>query len=773
MDKTFQKQVTDLLHSDAHRGMREASAKQLHSAITRAALERIYPQWKPTQGKRAAYFSAEFLIGRLTAANLFNMQLLSDTVQLLADQGADPRTLEEVSDPALGNGGLGRLAACFLEAAATKGIPLDGYGIRYRYGLFRQRIEDGFQKEEADDWLAAGDPWSVRREDERIKIVFGDQAVWAVPYDMPVIGYGMQMINTLRLWQAEAIQPFDFALFDSGRYAAAFAEQVEAQTLTAVLYPNDNSPAGKRLRLKQQYFFAAASICDLWRRFKRDGGSDPMAFADTCVIQLNDTHPTVAIPEFLRLMTEEGMAFEDALTLTRRVFAYTNHTIMPEALEKWDVSLFKRVLPKVYPLVRSLQQALRRELRGMGVTDFEAYDILADGQVHMARMALFASHAVNGVAAIHTELLKTRVLPAWYARYPERFFSITNGITQRRWLLLANPELSALISERIGDGFITDLSQLQQLKSFADDHAFLEQLRFMRQKKKKQLAAYMEKKDGLALRWDFVLDVQIKRLHEYKRQLLNALSILDICFCLQDGSVDAFTPTAFVFGAKAAPGYYRAKAIIKLINAVAAYAAADPKLSDKIQVLFVSDYSVSYAEKLIPAADISEQISTAGTEASGTGNMKFMLNGAVTLGTYDGANIEIVREAGRENNYIFGATVEELEHIRPRYRPKELLANDPRLKRVVDALIDGTLDDGGTGMFRELYNALTEDDWQQADYYYVLGDFYAYQEARLRANGEYRTGDAFTRKGLLNIASAGFFAADRAVSEYAENIWDV
>lgn len=771
MDKTFQKRVMELLRAATHKEPAEATAKELHGAVALAAMERIYPLWKRDGRRRAAYFSAEFLIGRLTNANLFNMQLLEDTAQMLAEQGVDLRALEEVSDPALGNGGLGRLAACFLEAAATEDIPLDGYGIRYRYGLFRQRIEDGFQKETADDWLTCGDPWSIRREDERVEITFGDQTVWAVPYDMPVIGYGMRMVNTLRLWQAEAVKPFDFTLFDDGRYAAAFAEQVEAQTITAVLYPNDNSRVGKRLRLKQQYFFAAASLQDLWRRFKREGGTDPAAFADNCVIQLNDTHPTVAIAEFLRLMTAEGVEFAQALSLARRVFAYTNHTIMPEALEKWDVSLFKRVLPQVYPLVRSLQQELRRELRSMGVTDFEAYDILADGQIHMARMALFASHAVNGVAAIHTELLKMRVLPAWYARFPERFFSITNGITQRRWLALANPELSALITERIGDGWITELAQLQQLKAYAEDHAFLEQLRFMRQKKKKQLAGYMEKKDGLALRWDFLLDVQIKRLHEYKRQLLNALSILDICFRLQDGSLDDFTPTAFVFGAKAAPGYYRAKAIIKLINAVAAYAAADLKLADKVQVLFVSDYSVSYAEKLIPAADISEQISTAGTEASGTGNMKFMLNGAVTLGTYDGANIEIVREAGSENNYIFGATVEELEHIRPHYRPKELIANDPRLKRVTDALIDGTLDDGGTGMFRELYNSLTENDWQQADYYYLLGDFHAYQEARLRANREYREGDAFTRKGLMNIASAGIFAADRAVSEYAAKIW--
>ncbi len=768
MDQNFEKRIQDFLRGDA----KTATAKQWDRALAEAAMERIRPLWTKGEEKRAAYFSAEFLLGRLTAANLCNMHLYREAEEAMHVAGADIRALEEIGDPALGNGGLGRLAACYLDAAASSDIPLDGYGIRYRYGLFHQTIEDGFQKESADDWQVWGDPWSVRREDEKIEISFGEQRVLAVPYDMPIVGYGMKRINTLRLWQAEPLKQFDFTEFDNGRYAAAFAEKMEAETITAVLYPNDNTPAGKCLRLKQQYFFSAASVQDLWRRFRRAGG-EPLRFAEACAVQLNDTHPTVAIPELLLLLTEEGVDFSQALSVARGVFAYTNHTIMPEALEKWDVGLFKKVLPHLYPIVRQLQQELRRELQGMGVTDFDSFDILQDGQIHMARMALYASHAVNGVAAIHTELLKTRVLPAWYARYPERFLNITNGITQRRWLALANPELTALIAQRIGNGFLSDPDQLQQLKSFADDRAFLEQLRFMRQKKKKQLAQYMEKKDGLALRWDFLLDVQVKRLHEYKRQLLNALSILDICFSVKDGKLSDFTPTAFVFGAKAAPGYHRAKAIIKLINAIAAFAAADPIVSAKVQVLFVQDYSVSYAEKLIPAADISEQISTAGTEASGTGNMKFMLNGAVTLGTYDGANIEIVREAGRENNYIFGATVEALEHIRPHYRPVELLEQDPALKRVIEALIDGTLDDGGSGMFRDLYRSLTEDDWQQADYYYLLGDFRAYQETRLRANREYRESEAFMRKGLMNIACAGYFSADRAVREYARKIWGI
>jgi len=772
VEKQFQKDIEAALKVEPCVGVQDATPVQLYRAISRAALKRVYPLWNGERhGKRAAYLSAEFLIGRMTFSNLLNMGLLDETLRMLTEKGADIRMLEEIRDPALGNGGLGRLAACFLDAAATKGIPLNGYGIRYRYGLFRQKIENGFQVERADNWTQAGDPWSVRREEDRVQIELGDSTVWAVPYDMPVIGFGGHTVNTLRLWQAEAITPFDFSAFDSGRYAAAFSEKTAADILTAVLYPNDSTVAGKKLRLKQQYFFAAASVRDMLRDFKRKGNVDLETFADKYVIQLNDTHPVVAIPELLRLLTEEGLSFEKALEVAKTVFAYTNHTIMPEALEKWDVRVFKQVLPQLYPVVRQLQQALRKELRGAGITDFTDFDILADGQVHMARIALFCSHAVNGVAAIHSTLLKTRVLPHWYRLYPDRFHNVTNGITPRRWLALANPELSALITERIGDNWITDLSTLHQLRVYAEDTVFLEQLRWIKQKKKKQLAAYVEKQHGLTLRWDFMLDVQAKRLHEYKRQLMNALSILDICFSLQNGELPHFRPTAFVFAAKAAPAYYRAKAVIKLINAVAAYVENDPKLSDKVQVLFIPDYSVSLAEKLIPAADLSEQISTAGTEASGTGNMKFMLNGAPTIGTYDGANIEIVERAGKENNYIFGATVEMLDGVKGTYDPKALINADPRLKRVTDALIDGTLDDNGSGMFADLYRSLTEG--ADADYYYVLGDFNAYREARLQANADFGAGDTFAKKGLLNIAAAGFFSADRAIEEYAEHIWHI
>lgn len=772
MEKDFGREIEDILRMTAHVTLAQATAAQLYKAVCAAAMQRLYPQWQEkSTGKQAAYFSAEFLMGRMVFSNLLNMGLLEQTEQLFKDNGVDIRILEEIGDAALGNGGLGRLAACFLDAAATQGLTLNGYGIRYRYGIFRQRFENGFQKEEADDWTRCGDPFSVRREEERVQVHFGDQTVWAVPYDMPVIGFGCRTVNTLRLWQAEALTPFDFSLFNAQKYAAAFAERDAAETISAVLYPNDDGPAGKKLRLKQQYFFVSASLQDMLRRFKQSGETDMTLLSDRYAVQLNDTHPVIAIPELIRLLAGEGVDFDTALAIARRVFAYTNHTIMPEALETWDIALFRQVLPELYPIVRRLQQTLRQELGKMGVTDFAPFDILCDRRLHMARMALFGSHAVNGVAAIHTELLKTRVLPDWYRLFPTHFHNITNGITQRRWLALANPELSAIITERIGDGWLTHLEELRGLEKHADDPHLLEQLRFMRQQKKKQLAAYMEKKSGLLLRWDFLLDLQIKRLHEYKRQLLNAFSILDIYFRLKDGELPDFQPTAFLFGAKAAPGYRRAKAIIKYINEISRMIANDAAVSDLMQVLFVPDYGVSYAEKLIPAADISEQISTAGTEASGTSNMKFMLNGAVTLGTYDGANIEIVEHAGIENNYIFGATVEELQALRPHYAPQALLKQNDRLRRVVETLIDGTLSDDGTGMFAELYRSLTEADWQQADYYYLLGDFDAYCAARLRANADSVHTEGFFKKSLHNIAGAGYFSADRAVLEYAHEIW--
>ncbi len=775
MIKNFEQDVETLLRLAYHTTAEQATATQLYNAVSQAAMARVHGLWQaPKSGKRAAYFSAEFLVGRVVEANLLNLGLLEQTRDWLAKHGVSAAVFEEIEDAALGNGGLGRLAACFLESAATHDIPLDGYGIRYRYGLFKQYFEEGFQREAADDWTAFGDPWSVRREDERVQVTFADETVWAVPYDSPVIGYGGNTVNTLRLWQAEAVNDFDFSLFNAQKYEQAVRARNKAERISAVLYPNDDTNAGKKLRLKQQYFFSSASLQDMLRKYKAQHGTDFSQLPQAYAVQLNDTHPTIAIPELLRLLELEGVPFDTALGLVRKTFAYTNHTIMPEALETWSVPLFRAVVPQVYRYVVKLQKALQAELKQKGVTDLDRYAITDGERVYMARLAIFATHSTNGVARIHSELLKSTALPEWYAVYPERFQNKTNGITQRRWLALANPALAQLVTDTIGDNWLTKPTALKALEPFADDTAFLEKFAAVRAQNKARLAAYVREHEGVELRQDALYDVQIKRLHEYKRQLLNAFAVLDTYFGLKDGTITEFTPTVYLFGAKAAPGYFRAKGIIKFINEIAALIQSDAAVNEKMQVLFVSNYNVSYAEKLIPAADISEQISTAGTEASGTGNMKFMLNGALTLGTYDGANIEIVEQAGEENNYIFGARVEELAALREQYDPTALLAAQPRLKRVVETLVDGTFDDGGTGMFRELYTSLTEGaSWHKPDHYFLLHDFAAYCDTRLRANRDYRDREAFMRKGVLNMANAGQFSSDRTIREYAKEIWDV
>ena len=554
-------------------------------------------------------------------------------------------------------------------------------------------------------------------------------------------------------------------------------ERDRAEMITAVLYPNDDTDEGKRLRLKQQYFFSSATMQTLVSRYVEHHGNDFSHFAAEYAVQLNDTHPVVAIPELLRLLCGvHGLSFENAFAIACDTFAYTNHTIMAEALEKWDVRLFLSVIPEVYPYVVMVQNHLRRELDSKGIqgNDQGIYNIISDGRIHMARLAIYASHSTNGVAKIHTEIIKNDALPEWYRLYPERFNNKTNGITQRRWLALCNRELAAFASDRVGKGWLKELTDLKGLEKYANDVNSLRQLQAIKKEKKNQLAAYVWKHDHFALNTDFIFDIQVKRLHEYKRQLLNAFSILDIYFGLKDGSIKDFQPTTFLFGAKAAPGYYRAKGIIKFINEVAKLVNYDDEVNRKMQVLFVQDYNVSYAEKLIPAADISEQISTAGTEASGTSNMKFMLNGAVTLGTLDGANIEIVDRAGRENNYIFGATVEEINEKKSSYNPRKLYESEPRIRRVVDTLVDGTLDDGGTGMFRELYDALLKGaSWHQPDHYFLLLDFLPYCEARLRANRDYADRDAFARKCLMNIANAGEFSSDRTIRQYADEIWHI
>lgn len=773
----FKTDVTQILKYDYAKTIKEANTYELYNSVSKAAMQVLDKDWGlEAKEKKVCYLSAEFLIGRLVYSNLLNLGLLNQFSELMSENGKDIRVFEDVEDAALGNGGLGRLAACFLDSGATIGVRLNGYGLRYKYGLFKQYFEDGFQMEEADDWMRCGDPWSVRKEEEKILIEFKNQSVYAVPYDTPVIGYGAQTINTLRLWQAEPVENFNFELFNDQKFDKAVKAKNDAEAIVDVLYPNDSTDEGKKLRLKQQYLFSSASLQDVIRKYKAVYGDDFTNFSKEYAIQLNDTHPVVAIPELIRLLMEgEGMKFAKALKIAKETFAYTNHTVMAEALEKWSVKLFKAVIPNVYKYVSLIQKALVKELNTFGVkeADKEQYYIIDNGLIHMARLAIFASHSTNGVAKIHTDILKEDALKEWYALYPERFNNKTNGITQRRWLGLANMELSGFISDKIGNAWITDLDKLKELEKYAQDDATIKQYDAIKKIKKQQLAEYIEKKEGVKINPDFIFDIQVKRLHEYKRQLLNAFSILDIYYGLKDGRIKDFTPTCFIFGAKAAPGYFRAKGIIKYINEIANMIANDPEVNDKLQVVFVSNYNVSYAEKITPAADVSEQISTAGTEASGTGNMKFMLNGAVTLGTYDGANVEIAEQAGEENNYIFGARVEDIEKIKGTYDSKKLYNENPRIKKVVDTLVDGTFDDEGTGMFKELYTSILEGaSWHQPDHYYLLLDLISYCDAKLQANKDFKDTLAFRRKCFINTVNAGKFTSDRTIKQYREEIWN-
>ena len=756
---------------------------QLHDVLAQAVRLHIAPAWERSRRRHAArrrayYLSAEFLMGRAVGNNLLCSGLWEEAMQVLTREGIDPGRLEDLEDAALGNGGLGRLAACFLDSAATLGLPLDGYGIRYRYGLFRQEFRDGFQREEADDWTRFGDPWSVRREEDAVTVAFGDGLVRAVPYDMPVIGYGGGHISTLRLWQCEPVVPFDFTLFNDQHYDRATRLKNRAEDISRVLYPNDSTPAGRLLRLKQQYFFSSASMQDLLRAFEAAHGADWARLPKFVTVQLNDTHPVIAVPELIRLLLLRDVPFDEAADIATRVFNYTNHTIMQEALEKWDMATVRKVSPSVARLIARLSQRFDGELDAAGVPA-EArpqLQILQGDTVHMAHLACRYSTHINGVAQLHTDILKERVLAQWHRLYPQKLCNMTNGITQRRWLALCNPPLAALLTELLGDGgWVTDLGRLRELAHYADDREVLQ--RFMAVKKlgKERLAATLRSREGVTVDTDAIFDVQIKRLHEYKRQLLNILCILELYFELKEGSLTDFAPTVFLFGAKAAPGYRRAKGIIKLIHEVAALIRQDEAVSRLLQVVFVTDYNVSYAEQIVAAADVSEQISTAGTEASGTGNMKLMLNGAVTLGTYDGANIEIVAEAGEENNYIFGARVEEIEAARENYDPTVFYGEDSRIRRCLDALVDGTLSDGGTGMFRELYTSLLEGaSWHAPDQYFLLLDFDACLAAKKRVNGDYRTDRlAFAAKQWHNICAAGKFSSDRTVADYAGEIWKI
>lgn len=758
------------------RGLKELTLSQLHNVISSAVIEHIADEWKHSVSahykfRRACYFSAEFLVGRAIYNNLYCSDIYSEIKDILSDNDIDISCFEEIEDAALGNGGLGRLAACYLDSAATLSLPVDGYGIRYGYGLFKQSFENGFQKEDIDDWRKLGDPWSVRR-DEDIQIVsFADGDVLAVPYDMPVIGCKSNHISTLRLWQAEPVNDFDFTLFNNQEYDDAVNSKNHAEDISRVLYPNDTTYAGKLLRLKQEYFFSSASLQDIIKHYKSEHGSDFKYFSEYVTIQLNDTHPVISIPELIRLMMREGCTFDFALSTATEVFNYTNHTIMQEALEKWSVDLIKAISPELEDIIRKISNVFLKELQNLGVNDgrLSELQILQGDTVHMAYLACRCSSYINGVAKLHTEILKDSVLKQWYALFPEKFVNVTNGITQRRWLGLCNPGLSAMITELLGsDEWLTDLKLLKNLEKFSNDKEILDRFMDIKANNKKCLCEYIAKNDKNGFDTKTIVDVQIKRLHEYKRQLLNILCILELYFEIKEGSLKDFVPTTFIFGAKAAPGYARAKGIIKLINEVAALIESDDKVSKYIKIIFVSNYNVSYAEKIVAAADVSEQISTAGTEASGTGNMKLMLNGAVTLGTYDGANIEIVREAGEDNNYIFGARVEELEKLKNKYNPEEIYKKDKKIKRCLDALIDKTVDDGGTGVFKELYESLINEDR-----YYLLLDFNDCLSAKLSVNNDYKDKYAFAKKCFINMCNAGKFSSDRSVSEYAEKIWKI
>ncbi len=776
--------VALFLKGEYHRSIEDAKPEQIHYALSRTLMAQIADQWRESAAKHqntrhAYYFSAEFLIGRAIQNNMLCMGLTGEINDMLREKGADLSTLEEIEDCALGNGGLGRLAACFLDSAATLDLPLDGYGIRYKYGLFKQTIVGGFQQEEADDWTRLGDPWSLRREDESVTVSFRNQTIKAVPYDVPVIGYGTKNVGTLRLWQAEPLKAFDFNLFNDQAYDKAVEERNRAEDISRVLYPNDTTDEGKMLRLKQQYFFCCASLQDIIRKYKAQYGSDFSHFAELNAIQLNDTHPVISIPELIRQLIDfEGVSFDDALEICKKVFSYTNHTVLPEALEKWGKWLLEATIPRVFEIIRMIDGKQAAELNAKGVPGDKAYSmrILQHDTVHMAYLAIFASRYVNGVAQLHTEILKTDVLKDWYDLYPDRFQNKTNGITQRRWLALCNPELGALITELLGSkDWVTDLSQLKQLEKFADDKAVLKRFLDIKQVKREHLAKYIKRQERVLIDPDSIYDVQIKRLHEYKRQFLNILAILELYYEIAEGSLTDFTPTTFIFGAKAAPGYRRAKGIIKLINEVARLIDNDDRVRGRLKVIFVSNYNVSYAEKIVAAANVSEQISTAGLEASGTGNMKLMLNGAVTLGTFDGANVEIVEEAGRENNYIFGATVEEIAKAAQQgYNPKGIYDSDHRVRRVLDALVNGTLNDGGTGIFRELYDSILYGaSWHKPDQYYLLLDFAGYLEAKKQLNRDYRDSMKFARKCWLNICNAGKFSSDRTIAEYAKDIWHI
>ena len=801
----FKEMVTGLVKRLYRKNVNEATSQQLFQGISYAIKDTIIDNWLNSQkafekkdGKIVYYMSMEFLMGRALGNNLINLTAYKEIKEALEEMNIDLNVIEDQEpDAALGNGGLGRLAACFLDSLATLNYPAYGCGIRYRYGMFKQKIEKGFQIETPDDWLKEGNPFEVRRDEYTKEVQFGGtvhlekdhatgkynviregyESVLAIPYDMPIVGYNNGVVNTLRVWDAKAITNFRLDSFDRGDYHKAVEQENLAKVIVDVLYPNDNHYAGKELRLKQQYFFVSASIQTLIEKFKKTHSDIKLLPKKVC-IQMNDTHPTLAVPELMRLLIDvEGLEWEEAWEITNKTCAYTNHTIMAEALEKWPIDLFSRLLPRIYQIVQEIDRRFVEQVRNKYPDKEEKIStmaILYHGQVRMANMAIVSGFSVNGVAALHTEIIKRETLKDFYQLMPEKFNNKTNGVTQRRFVLHANPLLSEWITKQIGSGWITDYGEIAKLLPLANDHEAKKEFMKIKHHNKVRVAQYIKKHKKIDVDPNSIFDIQIKRLHEYKRQLLNILHIMYLYNKIKDNPEMSFYPRTFIFGGKAAAGYLRAKETIKLINSVAEVINNDRSIHGKIKVVFIEDYRVSNAEILFAAADVSEQISTASKEASGTGNMKFMMNGACTIGTMDGANVEIVEEVGMENAFIFGLSSTEVINYEKYggYNPMEIYENDEEVKRVVNQLVDGTYSNGNKEMYRNLYNSLLNTyATDKADAYFILKDFKCYAAAQEKVEEAYRDEAGWATKVLLNTACSGKFTSDRTIEEYVREIW--
>ena len=801
----FKRDVRNNVKTLFRKEVEEATPQQLFQAVSYAVKEAIIDDWLATQKqyekddpKTVYYMSMEFLLGRALGNNLINMTAYKEVKEALEEMGIDLNVVEDQEpDPALGNGGLGRLAACFLDSLATLGYASYGCGIRYRYGMFKQKIRDGYQVEVPDNWLKDGNPFELRRPEYAKEVRFGGnirveydetgkthfvqenyESVMAIPYDYPIVGYGNHIVNTLRIWDAEAIVNFQLDSFDRGDYHKAVEQENLAKNIVEVLYPNDNHYAGKELRLKQQYFFVSASIQAAVEKFKKKHG-DITKLPEKVTFQMNDTHPTVAVAELMRiLLDEENLGWNEAWDITTKCCAYTNHTIMAEALEKWPIDLFSRLLPRIYQIIQEIDRRFIEQVRAQYPGNEEKVKkmaILMDGQVKMAHLAIVAGYSVNGVAKLHTEILKNQELKDFYQMMPEKFNNKTNGITQRRFLMHANPLLADWVTEKLGTKeWITDLSKMDGLKKWLNDEEALKEFMTIKFKNKERLAAYIKEHNGVEVDPRSIFDVQVKRLHEYKRQLLNILHVMYLYNQIKEHPEMSFYPKTYIFGAKASAGYIRAKEIIKLINSVADVINNDRSINGKLKVVFIEDYRVSNAELIFAAADISEQISTASKEASGTGNMKFMMNGAPTLGTMDGANVEIVDEVGIDNAFIFGLSADEVINYEQNggYNPYDIYNNDPEIRRVVDQLVDGTYSNGDTEMYRDLYNSLLNaQGGSKADVYFILKDFRSYADAQARAMEAYKDTDKWAKMALKNTACCGKFSADRTIQEYVDDIW--